>query len=406
MDADFSSSSCLDMAIESDQPVSKTPPNLYETIYVTSHKAPCRAGAFSANGGLIATGSVDASIKILDVDRMISKSISHAANYHHNGNESNQAAANDANQQQEPNTNQSDDNQTNTKGDSIHHHNHHNHHQTAHPVIRTLYDHTDEVTFLEFNPAAPILASGSLDMTIKFYDYAKANAKRALKTIQEASPVRCFTFHPSGGFMLVGCQQPTLRLYDTSTIQAFVSCNPLDQHVEPITMIDYNKTGSSYASSSKDGDIKIWDGVSNRCINTLRKAHDGAEISSVRFSRNGKYLLSAGKDHLVKLWDISMSSCLLAYQGASNNPQKKHRAQATFNHSEEFILFPDSRNTTMHVWNSRTGEHLTPLALCHNNSVRFVVHSDVSQAFLTCSEDYRARFWTVRDKSVVIKRET
>ena len=49
-------------------------PALYETAYVTSHKANCRAGAFSQDGSLVATGSVDASIKILDVDRMLAKS--------------------------------------------------------------------------------------------------------------------------------------------------------------------------------------------------------------------------------------------------------------------------------------------------------------------------------------------
>ena len=47
---------------------------MFSTAYVTSHKANCRAGAFSIDGSLVATGSVDASIKILDVDRMLAKS--------------------------------------------------------------------------------------------------------------------------------------------------------------------------------------------------------------------------------------------------------------------------------------------------------------------------------------------
>ena len=47
---------------------------MFSIAYVTSHKANCRAGAFSMDGSLCATGSVDASIKILDVDRMLAKS--------------------------------------------------------------------------------------------------------------------------------------------------------------------------------------------------------------------------------------------------------------------------------------------------------------------------------------------
>lgn len=54
---------------------------------------------------------------------------------------------------------------------------------TGHPVIRTLYDHMEEVTALEFHPRDPILASGSRDFTIKLFDISKASVKKAYKTI-------------------------------------------------------------------------------------------------------------------------------------------------------------------------------------------------------------------------------
>ena len=62
--------------------------------------------------------------------------------------------------------------------------------------------------------------------------------------------------------------------------------------------------------------VQIWDGISSHCIQTYFKAHDGAEVASVRFSRNGKYILSSGKDSLIKLWEISTNRCLIAYTGA------------------------------------------------------------------------------------------
>lgn len=50
----------------------------------------------------------------------------------------------------------------------------------------------------------------------------------------------------------------------------------------------YSPNANLYVSSSKDGDVKVWDGVSNRCVNTFFKAHDGNEVCSVAFSRNAK----------------------------------------------------------------------------------------------------------------------
>lgn len=54
----------LDLEYETDVQTSAPEPATYETAYVTSHKAQCRSGAFSPDGQLVATGSVDASIKV------------------------------------------------------------------------------------------------------------------------------------------------------------------------------------------------------------------------------------------------------------------------------------------------------------------------------------------------------
>lgn len=67
-----------------------------------------------------------------------------------------------------------------------------------HPVIRTLYDHVDEVTCLAFHPTEQILASGSRDYTLKLFDYSKPSAKRAFKYIQvrhcsEQPEFRCWS---------------------------------------------------------------------------------------------------------------------------------------------------------------------------------------------------------------------
>ena len=254
----------LDLEYETDCGGTAPEPATYETAYVTSHKGNCRCGAFSADGQLCATGSVDASIKILDVDRMLAKS--------------------------------------NPEGRS-------HLDQTGHPVIRTLYDHLEEVTCLQFHPREPILASGSNDFTIKLFDYSKASAKKAFKTITDSAPVHCMSFHPSGDFLVAGTSAAVIRLYDSTTAQCFVSSVPHHQHTAAVTSLAWSNCGKHFVSGSADGCIKVWDGVSNRCVATFLQAHDGSAISSVAFSRNGKYVLSSGKDSLVKLWELSTRCC-------------------------------------------------------------------------------------------------
>ena len=75
------------------------------------------------------------------------------------------------------------------------------------------------------------------------------------------------------------------------TFQSFISPVITDQHKGPITSICYAPNTQCYASSSKDGDIRIWDTVSNRCICVLPRAHEGLEICSLQYSRNGKVII-------------------------------------------------------------------------------------------------------------------
>ncbi|XP_038060954.1 cleavage stimulation factor subunit 1-like isoform X1 [Patiria miniata] len=326
----------------------------YETCYVTSHKAPCRVAAWSKDGQLVATGSDDASIKILDVERMLAKSATNMPESQHN--------------------------------------------VDSHPVIRTLYDHIEDVTALDFHPSLPLLASGSKDFTIKFFDFSKSGVKRAFRSLQEAEEISCLNFHPGGNFLLVGTQHPTLRLYDVTTLQCYVSSNPKDQHTGPVRAVTYSPNASIYASASQDGSIKIWDGISNRCVNTLEKAHSGTDVCSVQFSRNSKYLLSSGKDCLVKLWEVSTSRVLITYTGASSDKQV-HETRAVFNHSEDYVFFPDEKTTSLCCWDSRNAERNKLLSLGHNNIVRCIVHSPTGPGFMTCSDDFRARFWYYRPSS-------
>ncbi|XP_054720431.1 cleavage stimulation factor subunit 1-like [Uloborus diversus] len=350
----------IDLEYATEAPSLAPEPALYETCYVTSHKAQCRAGAFSSDGQLVATGSHDASIKILDVDRMLAKSATPA-----------EVTAQETAQQN----------------------------METHPVIRTLYDHIEEVTCLEFHPTEQILVSGSRDYTVKFFDYSKPSVKRAFRTIHEAEMVRCLALHPSGDFILVGTQHPVLRLYDVRTSQCFVSDQPGDQHKGPITMIKYSPNANIYATCSKDGDIKLWDGVSNRCFNTFPTAHEATEVCSLQWSRNSKYLLSSGKDSLVRLWELSMARCLIAYTGAGASGKQVHRSQAVFNHTEDYVLFPDEKTTSLCSWDARNAERQRLLSLGHNNNVRYIVHSPTGPAFVTCSDDFRARFWYRRTES-------
>ena len=95
----------------------------------------------------------------------------------------------------------------------------------------------------------------------------------------------------------------------------------------------------------------------------------------------------------MKLWELSTSRCLIAYTGAGSTGKQDNFAQATFNHSEDYVMFPDEASTSLCAWDARNASRKNLLSLGHNGPVRWLVHSPTQAAFLSCSDDYRARFW-------------
>ncbi|GMR38343.1 hypothetical protein PMAYCL1PPCAC_08538, partial [Pristionchus mayeri] len=350
-------SSGIDLEFDADVLPCTPEPSQYETIFLTGHKAPVRAAAFNNDGTLCATGSVDTSIRILDVERIIARES--GGDISDNGPES------------------------------------------SNPIIRTFYDHVDEVTSIVFHPREPILVSGSRDMTVKFFDYSKMAVKRAMKTITEVFSISAMSFHPGGEFLLVATEHPTVRLYNVETLQCFVGSMPSDQHTARVVDINYSDNARLYVTGSEDGDIKVWDGISNRCVETFNRAHDGAKICSARFTKNGKYILSSGLDSVVKLWELSTNRCIQTYTGAGSTGHQEHPIQAAFNHNEDFVMFPDEQSGSLCSWDSRNKDRKRLLALGnqvdrftgHTLATRVFVHSPTAPAFLTGSDDFRSRFW-------------
>lgn len=101
-------------------------------MYYTQHKGPCLTAVFSPDGKLAATGSHDASLKVLDVHKMKHR--------------------------------------TGDVGDK--------------PVIRTLYDHVAPVSDISFHPNGSVLASCSEDQSIKLFDLSRHGVKRAFRYLK------------------------------------------------------------------------------------------------------------------------------------------------------------------------------------------------------------------------------
>ena len=75
--------------------------------------------------------------------------------------------------------------------------------------LLTVFDQFQAVLALDFHPTVSVLASGSQDCSVKFFDYSKPSVKRSYRAIADVVGINCIHFHPSGDYMLVGTAHST-----------------------------------------------------------------------------------------------------------------------------------------------------------------------------------------------------
>ncbi|KAJ4972961.1 hypothetical protein NE237_006135 [Protea cynaroides] len=315
----------------------------HETRHVSEHKNVARCARFSPDGRFVATGSADTSIKLFEISKI--------------------------KQMMLPDTRDG----------------------PVRPVIRTFYDHLQPINDLDFHPQNPVLISGAKDHTIKFFDFSKTVAKRAFRVIQDTHNVRSVSFHPSGEFLLAGTDHPIAHLYDINTFQCYLSANGPEIGANgAINQVRYSATGGMYVTSSKDGAVRMWDGVSAQCVRSIVGAHGSAEATSASFTKDQRFVLSCGKDSTVKLWEVGTGRLVKQYMGATHT---QLRCQAVFNETEEFVLCIDEQSNEIVIWDALTSEKVARWPSNHVGAPRWLEHSPTEAAFTTCGTDRSVRFW-------------
>ncbi|CAJ2648587.1 cleavage stimulation factor subunit 50 isoform X1 [Trifolium pratense] len=315
----------------------------HETRHLSEHKNVARCARFSPDGRFVATGSADTSIKLFEVSKIKQMLLPDAKD------------------------------------------------GPVRSVVKTYYDHIQPVNDLDFHPQGTILVSGAKDQTIKFFDVSKTNAKRSYRVIQDTHNVRSVSFHPSGDFLLAGTDHAIPHLYDINTFQCYLSANVPDNSPNgAINQVRYSCTGAMYVTASKDGAIRLWDGITANCVRSITAAHGTAEATSAIFTRDQRFVLSCGKDSTIKLWEAGSGRLVKQYLGAVHT---QLRCQAIFNATEEFILSIDELNNEVVIWDAMTTDIVAKWPSNHVGAPRWLEHSPVESAFISCGTDRSIRFW-------------
>src|SRR5947208_3486203 len=174
--------------------------------------------------------------------------------------------------------------------------------------MQTLSEHSNWVRGLAFAPDGSRLASTSWDGTLKLWELESG---RCLQTLEEhTGRVQALAWSPDGGTLASGGWDTTIRLWDG---QEGTSRGVLQGHSGIVYGLAFTPDSRHLLSGSDDGTLRLWDVERAQCVRVLKGY--AASLSDVAWSPDGTQLASAGSDTLVTLWDVASGAPLKLLRG-------------------------------------------------------------------------------------------
>jgi WD40 repeat protein/energy-coupling factor transporter ATP-binding protein EcfA2 len=178
-------------------------------------------------------------------------------------------------------------------------------------LIRSLKGHSNGVMACAFSPDGRLILSGSADNSLRLWDAASGKLIRSLKG--HSNGVRACAFSPDGRLILSGSADNSLRLWDAASGKLIRS---LEGHFNWVMACAFSPDGRTLLSGSLDNSLRLWDAASGKLIRSLEGHSNG--VLACAFSPDGRLILSSSDDNSLRLWDAASGKLIRSLEGHSS----------------------------------------------------------------------------------------
>jgi WD40 repeat protein/tRNA A-37 threonylcarbamoyl transferase component Bud32 len=261
---------------------------------------------------------------------------------------------------------------------------------TEQGCLQVLIGHSSWVTGLVISPNQRIIASSSLDDTVRLWDFASGRAIATLTGHTRA--VNAVVISPDSTTLISGSDDYTLKEWNLATGDVI---RTMKGHTRDVNALAISPNGKLLASGGEDRTIKLWQMGTGGLLRTLFGV--AGMIKSIAISPDGRFLVSGGFDNKIKLWSLQTGKQLKSWVAHRNS------VNALAISADSRILASGSKDRTVNLWDLTNGTLLHTLR-GHNRDVNAIVFTPNGRMMITGSSDASLNFWNFQDGSLMRSR--
>jgi WD40 repeat protein len=215
-----------------------------------------------------------------------------------------------------------------------------------------------------------------------------AVARLGTTRLRHASWVNAVAYAPGGKVVASASLDRTVRLWDAASGKQL---HVLAGHTEAVIGIAFSPDGKRLASTGIDGTVRLWDVATGRELFRFRP-HERSVARSVAFSPDGKVLATGGGafgHRVLALWDADRGKKLRAFGG------KKEMVHVIVFSPDGKRLAAGDKGGAVQLWDPATGR-LLPGGWQHLSTVHALAFSPDGQRLVSAGQDSTLRLWDLR----------
>jgi WD40 repeat protein len=224
--------------------------------------------------------------------------------------------------------------------------------------LATLEGHSDRVNSIAFSPNGAQLVSGSDDRSIRIWDM---RMNKAISVMQSHSKVMSVAFSPDGGQVVSGSSDKTVRIWDVQSTKQIIV---LQGHHKSVFSVSFSPDGALVVSGSADNTLRVWDIQTPPRSMGLLDDSTGKPTQKLAISLNGARLVSIG-GKLGRVWDMQTGQETSVLDGHTESIL----VVAFSPDSNGLRIVTGSRDNTVRVWNTQTGQELARFSAVQPSAV-------------------------------------